>query len=76
MQSHLGVIRVPPPWSLHYASFCKRRSDFLQGQETGKRKRLYIYDPDVVLVGKQSRLSTGQEGHISGFVLTFEWLFA
>ncbi|SAL98207.1 hypothetical protein [Absidia glauca] len=50
MQSHLGVIRVPPPWSLHYASFCKRRSDFLQNQETGKRKRLYIYDPDVVLV--------------------------
>ncbi|KAI8341411.1 hypothetical protein BC941DRAFT_416789 [Chlamydoabsidia padenii] len=50
MQSHLGVIRVPPPWSLHYASFCKRRSDFLQNQEMGKRKRLYIFDPDVVLV--------------------------
>ncbi|CAO3592713.1 unnamed protein product [Absidia cylindrospora] len=50
MQPHLGVIRVPPPWSLHYASFGKRRSEYLRDQEMGKRKRLYIFDPDVVLV--------------------------
>ncbi|KAI8335196.1 hypothetical protein BC941DRAFT_431525 [Chlamydoabsidia padenii] len=46
MQPHLGVIRVPPPWSLHYANFCNRRSDI----PVGKRKRFYIFDPDVVLV--------------------------
>ncbi|SAL95249.1 hypothetical protein [Absidia glauca] len=50
MQPHLGVIRIPPPWSLHYASFCDRRFDFVQDQSMGKRKRLYIFDPDVVLV--------------------------
>ncbi|CAO3592071.1 unnamed protein product [Absidia cylindrospora] len=50
MQPHLGVIRVPPPWSLHYASFCKRQSDFLRDLQLGKRKRLYIFDTDVVLV--------------------------
>ncbi|ORZ20505.1 hypothetical protein BCR42DRAFT_408916 [Absidia repens] len=50
MQPHLGVIRVPPSWSLHYVSFCKRQSDFLRDLQLGKRKRLDIFDPDVVLV--------------------------
>ncbi|KAI8097021.1 uncharacterized protein BX664DRAFT_325419 [Halteromyces radiatus] len=50
IQPHLGIVRVPPPWSLHYASFCNRRADYLHDQQMGKRKRLYIYDPDVVLV--------------------------
>ncbi|KAI9308491.1 hypothetical protein BJ944DRAFT_260149 [Cunninghamella echinulata] len=49
LQPNLGIIRIPPPWSLHYASFCQRRSDILQNQQLGKIKRLCIFDRDVVL---------------------------
>ncbi|KAI8067578.1 hypothetical protein BC940DRAFT_333592 [Gongronella butleri] len=42
-QSHLGVIRTPPPWTIHYLRFKEDRAETTL-------HRLTIRDPDVVLV--------------------------
>ncbi|CAO3622991.1 unnamed protein product [Cunninghamella blakesleeana] len=51
-QPNLGIVRIPPSWSLHYARFSQRRSDILQSQQSGRRIRLSAFDRDVILAGK------------------------